>query len=291
MKVTLCCPFCRVSLVESDRCDCGYRPRYVDGVLDLMTPEQESQYAEFAEAFERIRHAEGFGSGDLDLPFNARRNRHIWAVRRRTFQKLKHWVLEAMPTRGLALDAGAGNCWLSSHLNQWGFDVVAIDVNIGSQDGLIAGDYYLERGCRFDRIRTPMEALPFLDETFDLVVANASFHYVHDVEDTLEGFRRVLNPQGVAIIFDSPWYERKADGDRAQRQKTEEYAQVYGLNERFAQTASYLVRSQFEDLIHRTGFAYERIPVWPGPRRSLVVLKTSLAGQRIASFPLIIIRS
>ena len=54
--------------------------------------------------------------------------------------------------------------------------------------------------------------------------------------------------------------------------------------------ASYLVRSQFEDLVHRTGFVYERIPVWPGPRRSLEALKARLDGQRIASFPLIIIR-
>ena len=255
-----------------------------------MTPEQESRYGEFADAFERIRQAEGFGSGDLDLPFNARRNRGIWAVRRRTFRRLKRWVLEAMPARGMALDAGAGNCWLSGHLSRWDFDVVAIDVNLGCQDGLTAGDYYLEQGCRFDRIRTPMEALPFPDETFDLVVANASFHYVHDVKDTLEGFHRVLNPQGVAIIFDSPWYERKADGDRAQMQRAEGYVRIYGLDESFAQMASYLVRSQFEDLVHRTGFVYERIPVWPGPRRSLEALKARLDGQRIASFPLIIIR-
>ena len=109
-----------------------------------MTPGQESQYSNFVEAFERIRQAERFGSGDLDLPFNARSNRPIWRIRRRTFGILKRWVLEAMPKRGAALDAGAGNCWLSSHLSRWNFNVVALDINAGSQDGLAAGAYHLE---------------------------------------------------------------------------------------------------------------------------------------------------
>ena len=276
--------------MDRNRCGCGFLPRYADGIWDLMTPRQESQYAGFAEAFERIRYAEGFGSGDLDLPFEARHNRGIWAVRRRTFQKFKNWVLEAMPTESQVLDAGAGNCWLSGHLSRWGFDVVATDVNAGSQDGLAAGTYYLEQGCRFDRIRTPMEALPFPGETFDLVVAGASFHYVGEMRETLKEFHRVLEPSGWVVIFDSPWYEDEVDGKRAQTRRASDCVQEYGLDETLAETASFLVHPMLDDLIHRVGFAYERIPVWPGPRRSLQALKARLAGHRIASFPLIILR-
>ncbi len=290
MKVTLCCPSCRRPLVDLSRCECGLLPRAVDGVLDLMTPEQESRYAEFTEAFERIRYAEGFGSGDLDLPFKARRNRHIWAVRRRTFKRLKRWVLEAMPEGGQALDAGAGNCWLSGHLSRWHFDVVATDVNGGSQDGLAAGVHYLEQGCRFDRIRAPMEALPFSGETFDLVVAGASFHYAGDPAETLEEFHRILNPLGVVIIFDSPWYEREADGRRAQMQRARDYARCYDLDETLAHRADCLIRSRFEDQIQSAGFACERINVSPGPGRTLERLRARLFGQHAASFPLLVLR-
>ena len=248
MKVTVCCPSCRMPLVDGV-CTCGFRPERSDGILDLMTPEQEAQYSTFVETFERIRQAEGFGSGDLDLPFNARSNRTVWKIRRRTFGALKRWLLEEKPKRGTALDAGAGNCWLSDHLSRWGFDVVALDVNSGLQDGLAVGTYYLNQGSRFDRIRAPMENLPFPSASFSLLVAGASFHYVDDMRKTLTEFKRVLHSDGVAILFDSPWYEHDADGDRAQQQRAQAYMKLYGLDENLARTSGYLVRSEFEELV------------------------------------------
>ena len=120
--------------------------------------------------------------------------------------------------------------------------------------------------------------------------AAASFHYVGDMRETLKEFHRVLEPSGRIIIFDSPWYEYEVDGKRAQTQRASDCVQEYGLDETLAETASFLAHPMLDDLIHRVGFVYERIPVWPGPRRSLQALKARLVGQRIASFPLIILR-
>ena len=288
--VRLRCPSCLGPMPSSERCSCGFRPRPYDGVLDLMTSDQEAVHADFVAAYERIRREEGWGAGDLDLPFHAVRNRPIWAIRRRTFRKFRRFVRAQLPRGGTALEVGAGNCWLTGHLSRWGFDVTAVDVNAGSQDGLVSGAYHLERGCRFDRIRAPMEALPFSSGTFDIVVSAASLHYARDKQVVLREFHRVLHSGGLAVILDSPCYERRLDGERAVGERVAEYTRAFGLDERLARRSSYLLLGAFESLVRATGFSYRQIRVWPGPRRTLERLRATCFGQRIARFPLLVLR-
>jgi SAM-dependent methyltransferase len=264
----------------------------VNGIVDMMTPSQVEEYAAFSRAYERVRESEGWGGDDLDLPFRARRNRYVWNVRKRTFRRFSAIVRDEFRRGGTALDAGAGNCWLSGHLVRWGFAVTALDVNSGNRDGLGAASYYLDQGIEFDRVRAPVESLPFTDQSCDLIVMAGAFHYVADDARVLGECRRVLKTRGRVIIFDSPWYERSADGDRAVRQRVQEHTRTYGISQCVAWRSSYLLRDHFEKVVREAGLVARVFPVWPGPRRSWEALRARLRrSERIAEFPVILLMS
>jgi hypothetical protein len=84
------------------------------GILKLITDAEFETQSEFLEAYERVRNSEGWGGDDLDLPFNPKRHLDIWAIRQRTFRKFESLV--ANPGSGVALDIGAGNCWMTRQL-------------------------------------------------------------------------------------------------------------------------------------------------------------------------------
>ncbi len=254
-----------------------------------MTRRQAADYADFCAAYERIRRAEGWGRNDLDLPLGARGHMNIWAVRRRTFLKLQALIRSEGVTGGAALDVGAGNCWLTRYLYRWGFRATALDVNAGEQDGLRAGAYHLEQGDRFERVRAPMEALPFTNGSFKLVVANGALHYAADVGGAIREFLRVLGKGGRVVVMDTPWYEDPADGRRAVDRRIEEFRGLYGLDEELSGRASFLSRESFSKVAESVGFSFRLVSVWPGPMRALEGLRARLARQRIASFPLILI--
>src|SRR2546425_11144189 len=113
----------------------------------------------FLEAYEKVRRDEGWGGDDLDLPFYPKRHHEIWNIRQRTF--LAFEALAKKAPRGVALDIGAGNCWMTRYLSEWGFDAIAIDINTSDADGLGAGQKFLDEGSRFVRVRAGMERLPF----------------------------------------------------------------------------------------------------------------------------------
>src|SRR5437762_13081133 len=108
----------------------------------------------FLEAYEQVRSAEGWGGDDLDLPFRPKRHRDIWAIRRRTFVAFQTLVMDVQ--RGPALDVGAGNCWMTRYLGQWGFDAIAIDINESSMDGLRAAQKFIAEGAESTRVCTGM---------------------------------------------------------------------------------------------------------------------------------------
>src|SRR5262245_187325 len=123
----LLCPQCRRPLPVRPPCTCGFVLREAEGVINLMTDEESAVIQPFIEAYDRVREDEEWGQDDLDLPFHPRKHQEIWAIRQRTF--LKFQSLAAMMPRGVALDIGAGNCWLTRYLDRWGFDAIALDFN------------------------------------------------------------------------------------------------------------------------------------------------------------------
>src|SRR5256886_5570128 len=177
----LLCPRCRLPLPVRPPCSCGFVLRESNGVINLMTEEESAAAQPFLDAYEQVRRDEQWGGGDLDLPFHPLRHRDICAIRQRTFRKFESVAAGlASLQAGIALDIGAGNCWMAPYLDRWGFDAVAVDINISEIDGLQAGQKFIDEGAAFLRIRSEMERLPFASERIRLLAANASFHYAKD---------------------------------------------------------------------------------------------------------------
>jgi SAM-dependent methyltransferase len=281
------CPQCQRPLPLRPPCTCGFVLREAEGVLNLMTDEQRATVQPFIEAYDRVRTDEKWGEDDLDLPFHPRRHKEIWAIRQRTFRKFQ--ALVAPTPRGVALDIGAGNCWLTRYLDQWGFDAIALDFNDSPIDGLRAGQKFIDAGARFLRVRAGMERLPFLSDRIRLIAANASFHYASDFRAALSEFERVLIPGGMIVIIDTPFYENAADGERMVAERVVHFRQKYGIDETLASRAQYLTFRGFEELAQSMNLKWRVHRVWPGLARKYEEIRGILSGRRVAQFPVVVI--
>ncbi len=220
------CPNCAVVLVrEGAALVCprdGYRNLPEAGVRDFLPVDRARAHAAFLDQYRAIRDAEGRGSDDaahyLALPTvpAGRADSKEWGMRAESLRWL-HEALRGM-NRGAALsvlDAGAGNCWLTRRLAEWGHEAVALDLNLDDRDGLGAGRHYLEAlPIRFERVRSDYEGLPFAAGSFDAVVFNGAVHYADDLRAVLAEARRVTVPGGAVFLIDSPIYADAADGMR-----------------------------------------------------------------------------
>lgn len=218
------CPNCAAVLVEEGGAlVCprdGYRNVPCGGIRDFLSADRARAHAGFLEEYRAIRDAEGRGSDDaalyLVLPSvpDGRADSKEWAMRAESMR----WLREALGrmNRGAALrvlDAGAGNCWLTRRLAEWGHEAIALDLNLDERDGLAAGRHYLEAlPLRFERVRSEYERLPFAAGSFDAVVFNGAVHYADDLRAVLAEACRVTVPGGAVIIIDSPIYSDFSSG-------------------------------------------------------------------------------
>lgn len=217
------CPRCRGTLdVAGGEMICprdGYRAGLVDGIRDFMSPEELSRHEVFLDEYRAIRSSEGRGSDDpadyLELPFVRQDHPKSgeWRMRAESMAWLREHLARVGPAPRTLLDAGAGNCWLTRRMAEWGHEAVALDMNVDAHDGLAAGRHYLEHlPLHFDRVRADFEHLPFADEVFDAVVFNGAFHYSQDMRASLAEAARTVRAGGAIIIIDSPIYADYASG-------------------------------------------------------------------------------
>ncbi len=190
-----------------------------DGIVLALAPDRLAYYAEFVADYERIRAAEGRGSGEksyyLALPHTdtTGNNSAQWKIRARSYDCLIRRILNPLSDGETVLDLGAGNCWLSFQLARRGYRPVAVDLLTNSQDGLGAAIHYHHKlGWSFPRFQAELDCLPFQNGQFDAVIFNASFHYSENYEITLREALRCLKPDGLVVICDTPWYSREESG-------------------------------------------------------------------------------
>lgn len=114
-------------------------------------------------------------------------------LRRRT-----RYVVEHCP-RGCGLDVGCGTGVLASRLAEAGFEMVGVDPS----DGMLA---VLRAHAPRVRARNASgTALPFDDDSFDLVLSVAVMHHIaaaRDVRRTLAEMVRVCRPGGRVLVWD-----------------------------------------------------------------------------------------
>ena len=280
------CPQCREPLrVESQRCGCEFVICESNGIIDLMTEEEIAAVEPFVIAYEQVRRDEAWGDDDLDLPFRPKRHVDIWRIRQRSFRQLES--LMANSNRGVALDVGAGNCWMTRYLAEWGFEAIAVDVNTSHIDGLGAGEKFINEGARFLRVRAGMERLPFTSGRITLLATNAAFHYARDFRTALSEFERVVTPGGMIAIIDTPFYENAADGERMLSERVEDFQRKYGMTEALARSSRYLTFNELEELAASLKLKAHVHAIWPGIGRKYEQIRGKMFGRRIARFPLV----
>jgi ubiquinone/menaquinone biosynthesis C-methylase UbiE len=99
-----------------------------------------------------------------------------------------------------ALEIGAGTGYFTLNLLRTGVvgEAVATDISPGMLDAL--EDSAARLGLEVETACCEAAALPFEDDSFDLVFGHAVLHHLPDLEGAFREFRRVLRP-GRAIAF------------------------------------------------------------------------------------------
>lgn len=99
------------------------------------------------------------------------------------------------------LDLGAGTCWTTNNLAKRGAECIALDISPEKYIGLSSADVYIKHNhLFFERVLSSMDALPFLSNSFDFVLANIAIHHSSDIRKTFNESYRVLKPNGRLII-------------------------------------------------------------------------------------------
>jgi SAM-dependent methyltransferase len=119
-------------------------------------------------------------------------------------------VLEADTGRVLDVGCGPGRLSLLIAALAPQLEVVGVDVDPGMlARARTRAEGAGEAGRRVSFIQADVGALPFADESFDVVVSSFSMHHWVEVERGLSELRRVVKPTGTVLIYDPPgWFVR-----------------------------------------------------------------------------------
>src|SRR3954471_4906336 len=109
-----------------------------------------------------------------------------------------------LETFGRSLEVGAGTGYFSLNLLRAGVvrEAVCTDISPGMLRTLEANAARL--GVAVDTAACDAEALPFADESFDLVLGHAVLHHLPDLVAAFAEFHRVLRPGGVVVFAGEP---------------------------------------------------------------------------------------
>ena len=183
----------------------------------------------------------------LALPYRDLSGQHAdhWNQHSRTFRYIVRNVLPGIvhkrDSQLRILDVGAGNGWMSYRLALAGHAPIAVDLLTDNLDGLGAATHYKKHlTTLFPRFQGEMDALPFVDDQFDLVIYNAAFHYSENYERTLAEALRCTRSGGMVLIAGTPWFENERDGQQTLDERREAYAARYGLPSEALNSLEYL---------------------------------------------------
>lgn len=107
-------------------------------------------------------------------------------------------LIRACCSSGRLLDVGCGTGRLAARLVQTGYDVVGLDASPGMLRIMAANGRGKPVGGHGD-------ALPFPDDSFDVVVSVATLHHIAEasrVAATISEMYRVVRPHGAVVIWD-----------------------------------------------------------------------------------------
>lgn len=257
--LTLACPKCGSLLDEENattkKCQKdGLTFHQVDGIWRMLLPEREEYFSRFIRDYETVRRLEGRGSHDktyyTNLPYRDLSG-HMsadWHIRAKSFDAfLEHGIVPMEKTKRALqiLDLGAGNGWLSNRLALRGHQVAAVDLMVNDFDGLGCHRFY---ESTFLPVQAEFDHLPFLENSADVILFNASLHYSVNIEQTLKEALRVLNPPGSLAIIDSPVYHDASSGAQMVSERETQFQKQYGFASNNLQSENYLTYARLSEL-------------------------------------------
>ena len=263
------------------------------GVYRLLPEERRRELLPFLEMYQRVRRDEAWVASPV-LPEAAPGDPHaaVWKRRTATYRRAMELATRLLgPDPWRALEIGAGCCWASLRMMERGHRVAAVDVNLDPLDGLLAADRISPLAEHLLRAEAEMEALPFEPGTFGLVVATASLHYTTRLARTLVELRRVTRRGGLLLVWDSPVYRQREDGEAMVAARMRRHQERYGVVAPREGESGYLVLGELPDLFASAGWVVE-VHGWPGRLRESLrdVVEKARSGRCTARFPMIVAR-
>ncbi len=124
--------------------------------------------------------------------------------RQQVLGKLRKALGEPLPVFDRSLEIGAGTGYFSLNLLQAGVVRAAVcsDISPGMMETCASNASRL--GLDVETVVTDAEALPFEDESFDLVLGHAVLHHLPDLDQAFREFSRVLRPGGTVYFAGEP---------------------------------------------------------------------------------------
>jgi SAM-dependent methyltransferase len=300
-EVRLQCPRCRgwISTLPHTKfvdtilvcSDCCLKLPCDGGIWRALLPERASHFSQFISDYEFIRAAEGRGSADaeyyLALPYCdlSGNNRQQWIIRASTYRYIERHILPYVSSgnkrRLRILDLGAGNGWMSYRLALAGHAPVAVDLLTNDRDGLGAASHYQKQLARlFPRVQAELDVLPLMDDTFDLVIFNASFHYSEDYEKTIAEALRCTRTGGTILIADTPWYSNEASGQLMVIERHVSFTQRYGFASDGLKSLEFLTDQRLQRLEACFGLRWQSHMPSYGMRWFIRPLLAKMQGRR-----------
>lgn len=284
MTFTFACPICKTTMIFAD--DKSMCPQdcttYVseNGVWRCLFDERAEFYQAFINDYEKIRAAEGRNQHPAtwyaQLPYIS--GQADWRIRAKSYEMLYRQVIQRATKQKLKIaDFGAGNCWLSNRLASAGHQVAAIDLLTNDWDGLGANKHY---DVSFAPIQAEFDHTPFTDGQFDIVIYNGAFHYSSDYAQTLREALRILKPDGVVIIMDTPVYHNKSSGQQMVKERENLFEIQYGTKSNHVPSENYLTYHRLEELREQVGLSWQIFTPYYGLKWTLKPLKAWLRGHR-----------
>lgn len=103
------------------------------------------------------------------------------------------------------LDLGSGTTWSANKMAEKGLRCVALDTSLPKFIGLESADvFFAHNKVFYERVRSDMKRLPFVDESFDIVMSNSSLHHSSDLKATLGEIRRILKNGARLAVINEP---------------------------------------------------------------------------------------
>ncbi len=271
--------------------DCSFKIVNEDGIWNSLLPERFAHFSRFIKEDLCDQTAQGFSSTGaeyyLALPYRdlSDHNSQQWSLRARTFRYIKRHILpRAIPSadgRLKILDLGAGTGWLSYRLALEGHSPIAVDLLTNNRNGLGAAAHYRKHlTTLFPRFQTDFDTLPFVDDEFDLVIYNASFHYSENYERTLAEALRCTRANGTVLIADTPWYSDESVAQQILAERREAYATHSVLPTDTLNSLGYLTDKRLQRMEASFGIHWQIDTPSHGVQRLMRQVITRLQGDQ-----------